>query len=198
MTHVFLERRFATPLTAEAVLAISLRAGDCLDRHRVTWLGSLLAQDGRRMFCHFQAPDAESTRTALYQALADPVLQQAIAAYGAEIRGLWPGTVHEAADLDASTGPAANVLVERHFEAPVTVEAIQQIEDAGAACLDNHRVRFVRSFFARNRQRMVCLYRAPDAESVRLAQRQAGMPMTRVWAFHAVPPPHPTGSHATS
>jgi len=42
---------------------------------------------------------------------------------------------------------------------------------------------------------MICLYHAPDAESVRLAQRQAGMPLERVWAFHAVlPPDHGTAT----
>lgn len=29
---------------------------------------------------------------------------------------------------------------------------------------------------------MVCIYAAPDAESVRSAQRQAGMPFETVWA----------------
>jgi hypothetical protein len=31
---------------------------------------------------------------------------------------------------------------------------------------------------------MLCLYQAPDAESVRLAQHQANMPVDRVWACH--------------
>jgi len=33
---------------------------------------------------------------------------------------------------------------------------------------------------------MICMYHAPDAESVRLAQRQAGMPIDDVWAFEGV------------
>jgi hypothetical protein len=30
---------------------------------------------------------------------------------------------------------------------------------------------------------MICLYRAPDADAVREAQRQAGVPFTSVWRF---------------
>ncbi|KPJ80351.1 MAG: hypothetical protein AMJ58_08895 [Gammaproteobacteria bacterium SG8_30] len=65
---------------------------------------------------------------------------------------------------------------------------IQAIEDAGAGCLENHRVRFVRTYFSADRRRMMCLYRAPDAESVRIAQREAGMPVERVWSFRQFRP----------
>jgi hypothetical protein len=30
---------------------------------------------------------------------------------------------------------------------------------------------------------MICLYEAPDAESVRQAQREAGVPFDEAWAF---------------
>jgi hypothetical protein len=36
---------------------------------------------------------------------------------------------------------------------------------------------------------MLCLYHAPDAESVRLAQRQANMPMETVRPIEIVRPP---------
>ena len=48
--------------------------------------------------------------------------------------------------------------------------------------MELHRVTFLRTFFSLDCRRMLCLYQAPDAESVRLAQRQAGMPLERVWA----------------
>ena len=76
-----------------------------------------------------------------------------------------------------------NVVVERSFEEPVTIGEIQAIEDAGASCLETHQVTFVRTFFSRDRKRMICLYRAPDAEAVRVAQRMAGMPVDSVWSF---------------
>ncbi len=199
MIDVCLERRFVTPLAPEFVLAVSQGALDCFRLHRVVWRGSLLAKNGKRMFCHFQAPDAESARTALRQA-------------GADTRIFWPATVHDAPPMSpqrlrrqrdaretsAMPPPPANVLVERSFDEPVFLAHIQAREDAEAACLQHHRVRFVRTFFARSRRRMICLYQAPDAESVRLAQHQAGMPFERVWAFHAVLPDDHADTHAAS
>ncbi|MBS9402288.1 DUF4242 domain-containing protein [Halomonas sp. TRM85114] len=209
MIDVCLERRFATPLTTKFVLAVSQGALSCYRPHSLIWRGSLLANDGRRMFCHFQAPDAESARTALQQA-------------GADTRIFWLATIHDApamsrqrprrkrdatatcdiAPCDTPPLPAnvlvANVLVERTFDEPVVLARIQAREDDEAACLQHHRVRFVRTFFARNRRRMICLYQAPDAESVRLAQRQAGIPFERVWAFHAVLPDDHANIHAAS
>ena len=77
--------------------------------------------------------------------------------------------------------PASTVVVERAFAEPVAFAAVQAQEDAGAWCLDQHGVRFLRSYFALDRRRMICLYAAPDAESVRIVQRQVGLPHERVW-----------------
>ena len=164
-THVFLERRFEPPIDGAGVLAMAMDAASCFGLHKVAWNGSLLGSDGRLTVCWFTAPDAESARIALRQIDAD-------------ITKLWAGTVHE--------GPVPavpNVLVERSFGEPVTIEEIQAIEDAGAWCLEAHNVKFARTFFSRDRKRMICLYEAPDAESVRLAQREAAMPVEKIWAF---------------
>ncbi|WP_083582027.1 DUF4242 domain-containing protein [Halomonas aestuarii] len=181
MIDLFLERRFTTPLGAERLRTLSGAATGCFALHRVDWAGSLLARDGRRMVCHFHAPDAEAARLALRQA-------------GIEVTTLWPGTLHDAPGLDAEALAAASVLVERTFPSPVSLAAIQAREDAGAACLKHHRVRFVRTFLSRDARRMLCLYQAPDAESVRIAQHQAGMPLERVWAFRTILPSLPVDS----
>ncbi|MCE8015476.1 DUF4242 domain-containing protein [Halomonas sp. MCCC 1A17488] len=175
MTDVILERGFDRPLEPQRVRSLSEAALPCFDLHRIRWEESLLARDGRRLVCHFRAPDVESARIGLRQA-------------GADVSSLWAGRVYDAPALRPAALAAASVMVERHFAAPVTFEAIQALEDAGAACLNNHQVRFLRTFFSLDRQRMLCLYHAPDAESVRLAQHQAGMPVTRIWAFRRIAP----------
>jgi hypothetical protein len=169
MTEVFLERSFPGGMTRDGVLDMAVRANNCFDLHRVAWQGSFLSIDGRKLFCWFSGPDAESARIALRET-------------GADTTRLWPGTVHHAPEAP----PAANVLVERSFGEPVTVEEIQALEDRGSWCLDLYRVKFARTFFSLDRRRMICMYHAPDAESVRLAQRQAGMPIDDVWAFEGV------------
>jgi hypothetical protein len=80
----------------------------------------------------------------------------------------------------------STVVVERSFDQPVAFEDIQAIEERGAWCLEAHGVRFERTYFSGDRRRMICVYEAPDAESVRLAQRRAGMPFGPVWPAHLV------------
>jgi hypothetical protein len=78
------------------------------------------------------------------------------------------------------------VVVERSFPEPVRFDDLQAIEDRGAWCLAAHGVRFLRSYFSRDRRRMVCLYEAPDAESVRLAQQKATLPFDAAWTARSL------------
>jgi hypothetical protein len=78
------------------------------------------------------------------------------------------------------------VVVERAFPQPVAFGEIQAVEDRGAWCLEAHGVRFLRSYFSRDRRRMICLYEAPDAEAVRLAQERAGVPFEKAWTSRVV------------
>jgi len=180
MSDVFLERDFPQALTVADVGDMVKTSGWCFDLYRVAWRGSHLSNDGHRMICWFDGPDAESARQALRKANVD-------------MQVVWPGTVHDAPGVDDARAATANVLVERAFAEPVTLESIQEIEDAAVGCLAAHHVEFLRTFFSRDRRRMVCLYRAPDAESVRIAQRQAGMPFERIWSFRRIDLAHPQG-----
>jgi hypothetical protein len=175
MREIVVERHWEVALTEEDVQRIFNEAVDCLNIHRVDWNGSLLSSDGGELFCHYTAPDAESVRMAMHQA--------------GHQRGLvWAGSVYDAPGLTEDDLARANVLVSRKFDQPVAIETIQALEEAGASCLEIHRVKWIRTYFSADRRRMVCLYQAPDAESVRLAQREAGMPVERVWAFRQFRP----------
>ncbi len=178
MPDLFLEREFEQPLHAATVRAASadLKEHGCLQLHRVEWMGSLLSEDGHRMVCRFRAPDAESLRIVLRTVGVT------------DMGRLWAGTLHEWPSLTEAEGASANMLVRRRFAQPVSVEQIQALEDAGAGCLEAHRVKFIRTYFSTDGKRVICLYRAPDAESVRQAQRQANMPVEDAWAFVNVLP----------
>ena len=175
MTELFLERSYERGITPERILKNSLGAADCFGMHRVVWNGSFLSLDGRKLFCWFTAPDQESARIAMRQA-------------GADHRILWRCSVHEAPGIVEEDIASANTVVERSFEVPVTLQDIQAIEDAGFDCLDSRNVRFIRTFFSHDGKRMICLYEAPDAESVRQAQREAGVPFDDAWTFRRVGP----------
>lgn len=74
------------------------------------------------------------------------------------------------------------VVVERSFPAPVTFAEVQCQEGRAGWCFELHGVEFVQTFFSKDRRRMICVYRAPDAEAVRRANEQAGLPFDRVWS----------------
>lgn len=175
MNDIFLEREFDPALTTDDVWNMASQVGHCFQLYGVNWMGSMLALGGRRMLCHFQCPDSESVRTALRQSRS-------------QMGPVWPGAVHEAPGLPGVDPGYSNVVVTRTFSEPVELADIQSIEEAGAWCLEAHEVQFVRTFFSTDRKRMDCLYRAADAESVRVAQLKAGMPVERVWSFEALLP----------
>ena len=75
----------------------------------------------------------------------------------------------------------ARVMVERKFDEPGSFDELQAQEDSFAWCAEQHRVKFVRSYFSKDRRRMICEYEAPDAEAVRTLQRTASLPFERIW-----------------
>ncbi len=164
MLHAILEREFESPLTQEHLDAMSASSADCLNLFRIEWQESFLADDGRKMLCHFLSPDLESVRVLTRRTDCSNY-------------SLWSGSLH-----DTSSDQEVTVVIERQFDQPADIDALQALENAASDCLAMHRVSFVKTFIANDKKRMICLYRAPDAESVRVAQRQAKMPVTRVWA----------------
>jgi hypothetical protein len=173
MTDVVLERTFDPPTSLKEFTESAAKQEGCFDLYRVDWQCSLMAKDRKRLICWFRGIDVESVRTALRMNDVDTQI-------------LWGGSYHEAPDLAANALAGANVVVERRFDAPTTLAEIQAIEDAGAQCLEMRNVEFVCTLFCTDRTRMICLYRAPDAESVRQAQREAGMPFEAVWACDVI------------
>lgn len=176
MVDVFVERQYHPAITPADVFAIASKAGGCFGLYKVNWVESMLAGDGSQMLCHFQVPDLESIRTAFRQS-------------DGHVPPLWPGTLHTSSKTPVGTTTGLNdILVARRFESPVTLDEIQALEDAGAWCLETREVHFVRTFFSLSQTRMICLYRAPDAEAVRAAQRQAGVPFEAVWTYRHLTP----------
>jgi len=165
MTQLVLERTFDPPLTRQDVINMAKSGAWCFQQYRVRWISSMLAADGRSMVCRFESGDAESIRQALRKLDLD-------------LRLLWKGTVHE---VPEPVQP--NVVVERSFDAPADLEELQAREDSKQWCLDTYQVKFVRTLLSSDRKRMLCLYAGPDAEAVRAAQKQAEMPIDRVWSF---------------
>lgn len=174
MNDIFVERHWDQPQTEAGMQELMAAAESCLGIHRVRWCGSLLAADGRDLFCHFRGADAESVRIAMRQA--------------GEPRRIWACRVEDAADVVPADLDRANVVVVHDFDEPADFGARRLLDEVDMGCFRIHRVRLVRSYLSADRRRMACLYQAPDAESVRLAQREAGLPADRVWAVRRYAP----------
>ena len=95
--------------------------------------------------------------------------------------------VHDGPGLTEADHAASNVLIERTFPEPLPHSEVEKSEQEGW-CLKAYRVAFVRTYVSADHRRLICLYRAPDAESVRMATRYMWMPVDDVWAFTAIEP----------
>jgi len=182
MAHVILQRSPQPPMTLDELPAIEAAAAECFGLHGVRHRRSHLGSDGRRIVCEFEAPDAESVRIGIGQ-------------LGVEYERVWSATIHGPPDgpPTPASGPAARVVVERAFNEPVEFAELQALEVREAWCLELHRVRYIQTFFSLDRRHMICLYEAPDAESVRLVQRTAGLPFERVWSAAVYVPAFASG-----
>jgi hypothetical protein len=79
-----------------------------------------------------------------------------------------------------------HMIVETVYDPPASEEEL----DANAAkldpCLQGHDVRWVRSYMSLDRRRRICVFEAPDADSVRVSYRSAGVKFERVWPAEAI------------
>jgi hypothetical protein len=174
MTDIFMERQWPQPLT-ETDMQGMMSSLSCLGVHRVDWCGSLLSADGLDMFCHFRGPDAESLRIAMRGAGSPP-------------GRIWPCSIQDAAGITAADLARANVVVGHTFDEAAGFGSRELLDDVDMGCFQIHRVRRLRSYLSADRRRMFSLYQAPDAESVRLAQHDAGLPPDRIWAVRRYAP----------
>jgi hypothetical protein len=176
MEVVLVERSFEQPVAFQDIQTLEDAGSWCLDAHHVRFLKTFFSRDRRRMLCLYEAPDAEAVRLAETQAR----VPYDVAWTCMYLRNT--GTV----DLNRE---AEYVVTERVFPEPVTKDFISDALKRSGWCLDLYRAEYVESFLGNDGRRMVCLFRAPDAEAVRNANQQGGIPYTAVWTASVHVPP---------
>lgn len=175
---VVVERRFAAPVTMEEMQAREDAVAWCLEQYAVRFVRSYFSVDRRTMFCIYRAPDAESVRATQRQG-------------GLPVDRIWTAAVCGVLDAPAPPPPRSLIVVEREFPEPVTMELVEQTLAREGHYLAMHRAELLASLLSRDGHRMCCTFSAPDAESVRIANRCMGMPVTNAWpATLHVPPSH--------
>jgi hypothetical protein len=75
----------------------------------------------------------------------------------------------------------SDVFYLRPLSPPATLAGVLEMSKHAGGCFDLHRVDWVRSFLSSDGARMLCWYKAPDAESVRIALRQLGADTSKAW-----------------
>jgi Nickel responsive protein SCO4226-like len=165
---VLVERRFDQPVKFEDIQRLEDEGSWCLDAHNVRFLKTLFSRDRRRMLCLYEAPDAESVRLAEDQARVP-------------FDRAWTCTHLQSTSPIAAPAAAEYVVVERAFPTPVTAEFVSDALKRAGWCLDLYCATYLESYLGGEGTKMVCVFRAPDAEAVRLANIKAEVPYTDVW-----------------
>jgi len=91
-----------------------------------------------------------------------------------------------------------DIVGELSSETSLSSLDLAAFEHSCAGCFKAHRVVLVRVLLARNRKRAILLFRAPDAESVRVACNHAKKPMARVWPCDPVSSERQTETNTSS
>jgi hypothetical protein len=86
-----------------------------------------------------------------------------------------------AADLSYDPGMNQVVIVRRQFDRPLTAERVRSLMEKNNWCWVAHDAELLISYLAADGMSSLCVYSAPDAESVRIANRKAQLPAEEIW-----------------
>lgn len=168
METVVVERLFDEPTVFEALQAAEDVVAWCLEQHRVTFVRSYLSLDARSMICIYSAPDADAVRETQHRGRLP-------------IARVWSARILAATGRHQASPGFSTVIVERDLPEGMSIEQIQALLAKGAACLETNQVELLESKLSTDSRRMVCVFQALDAEAVRRANRQMGVPVSRAW-----------------
>ena len=80
------------------------------------------------------------------------------------------------------------IICERKFPQPITMDQFFEAGKSLGPCLDVRGIRWMSSALSADGTHSVCRFEAMDAESVRQANREAGLPFEHVWAAQEITP----------
>jgi len=167
MSYVVVERSFETPVDLPAISAQEKAFGWCLETHRVRFLLTYVAADRSRMLCIYDAPDAEAMRATQREA-AMPFDR------------IWAAQLH-GQELPKAPEGKETVVVTRTHGQPVSMEQLARVSKLAGGCMQVHRVDPLGALLCTSGLRQVCLFAAPDAEAVRVANHQSQLPVDEVF-----------------
>lgn len=173
MATIVVEQELHCPRSVDDVRQ-SMQASERFRRlNNVTALRHLLSSDGRRLIGLFDAMDAEAVRLAMR---ADNVGRP---------QNIWAATSYvsqEIAGMRPPTGRSRSlVVVERSYAVPIPFEQVLPSKEILRLCFELRGVSHVATYVAQDQMRIICIVEAPDAETVRVANRHAGIVFDVAW-----------------
>jgi hypothetical protein len=170
MATIVVEQDFDCPGSAEDARQIIQVAGGGRGSDGVTALRHYLSADGRRLLALFDAPDTGAVRRALGP--CDTGRSQTI----------WSATSHLSPAPDAAPRLSRSlVVVERSYPVPTPFAAVVPSKEIHRLCFELRGINHVASYVSEDERRILCIDEAADAETVRVANRHAGMAFDRAW-----------------
>lgn len=124
----------------------------------------------------YVAPDAEAVRSTQKTA-------------GQPFDAIWSAGVLWAMPAPSDDPGFESVVVQRDLSAPIPIDRLRELLAEVSGRFSLHRAHLQRSFASTDGRRTICLFRAPDVESVRLAHAKDGLPFTRAWTGTLHGPP---------
>lgn len=88
----------------------------------------------------------------------------------------------------------ATVVVEVNWPEPLSLEELLDEDNETMRCLGERGGRWIRSHISLDRRRTVCVFEAPDAESVREAYRRGGVEHFTIWSADVFEPANASGT----
>jgi hypothetical protein len=168
---VIVERVLPRPTTLVEIEALDRDSQWCISAHGAAAVLHAIQADGLRSICVYRAPDIEAMRR-----ISDTLKLRAHTTLWSAVEH-WSPAYSDRPELVSMNDERVIGLVERRFDKPMAFSEAEAIEAAQSHCLQIGRVRFLRSYLARDGRRMLCLYSAPDLEAIRTATRLIDLPV---------------------
>lgn len=169
MGLVIVERRFAEATPFEEIQALEDRVAWCLEQHEVRFLRTYFSRNRRHMVCIYEAPDADAVRTTQRQGEIP-------------FETIWSGKLLIPSEQAPPVEGLEQVVVQQVLPVSYSAEQVGGIMEQTRGCFDLYRAALRQTYLALDGMRMICVFDAPDAESVRTAKVQSGIPLVRAWS----------------
>jgi hypothetical protein len=177
MSRVILERfpenPYPTPMTYECWMELTHTLDSCLEARHAHWLRSFVSFDGNYSLCEFEVPYAQGVREACREA-------------GVSFKQVWRAEVLTEAESEVLNQQETPILVEAIHEPPMTPKIWEFNMENAQLCFKEHGIHKMITWMSPDYRRSICCFQAANAEDVRTAFRQAGIPFQHLWRSYLI------------